>query len=184
MGIRNSTISLFQFRSSIIKISLYSFKIMIQRIQSLLLLLTAVALSVCLASNFFVKVLSSDELIAINSFHAFHKKGNTLVGESATFYIAVVIGISIALSIFTIFQYKKRLLQMILNSVNSLLMTITAGLIVYHVKIGYLKTMGADDAEPSVGMYAFLVAIFTTWLANRFIKRDEKMVKDADSRLR
>ncbi|MGL5079691.1 MAG: DUF4293 family protein [Waterburya sp.] len=44
--------------------------------------------------------------------------------------------------------------------------------------------MGADDAEPSVGMYAFLVAIFTTWLANRFIKRDEKMVKDADSRLR
>jgi Domain of unknown function (DUF4293) len=154
---------------------------MLQRIQSVFLLLTSAALAVFLATNSFVKAIGPDEKVAVNPFHVFYAKGNMAIQDIPTYYVAVLAVLALILSIFTIFQYKNRVRQMLLVALNSLLIGLALGITVYHIqndaiKMGDLKNAGTYG----IGLYAAFIALASNWLANRFIKRDEKLVKDAD----
>jgi glucan phosphoethanolaminetransferase (alkaline phosphatase superfamily) len=153
-----------------------------QRVQSLLLLVSILGTGVFLGTNSYVKIISPTEKIAVNAFHVFHQNGSEMK-EEQIYYVALLAGFSILLAIFTIFQYKNRIRQMLFVALNSLFLGVAMALTVYHVK-NTAEAMGGADGSFYIGLGGIFVALLANMIANRFIKKDEKLVKDADSRLR
>ena len=85
---------------------------------------------------------------------------------------------SATLSIVTIFSYKRRQNQFVLNRLNIILNLILLGLFVYRS----LNTSGevAEISEKGVGMFLPIGAIVFLVLANKAIKKDEDLVKSVD----
>ena len=155
---------------------------MLQRIQSLFLLVAAIAMVVFLGTNSFVKELGPNENVVVNPYHVFHAKGQLAMYSISRFTISLFWGFwLLGCLYFTIFQYKNRLRQMLLVALNSLLIGVALAATVWHIQkdallIGDTSNQGAY----SYGMWAAFIALACNWIANRFIKRDEKLVKDAD----
>jgi hypothetical protein len=154
-----------------------------QRIQSILLGITVLANLVFLGTNSYIKTISPTENVAVNAFQVYHQSGTMALSKVSIFYVAVLIGLSIVLSIFTITQYKNRVKQMLFVALNSLLIGISLALTVYHIQ-KTAPSMGGENGTYYIGLYALFVALVANWFANRFIKRDEKIVRDSESRLR
>ncbi len=152
---------------------------MLQRIQSLLLLLSAIALGVFLTTNTWTGG-TTEQQILVNPYQVLQTQGGLAGFKKEIFYVAVLAGLAIVLSIFAIFQFKNRVRQMLFVALNSLLIGAAVAVAVYHVKYDAMTLSGAGEGEFGIGLYAGFAALAFNWLANRFIKKDEKMVKDAD----
>lgn len=150
------------------------------RIQSLLLAITAVAMGIFLATNSFVKTIGSDERVVVNAFHVFQSKGNLAVSDKPIYYIAVAAFLALGLTIYTLFQHKNRIRQMLMVALNSLLIGVALATTVYHIQNDAVKLAGTDEGQYGIGIWAAFIGLASNWLANRFIKKDEKLVKDAD----
>ena len=85
--------------------------------------------------------------------------------------------VSAVLSLLTIFLFKNRKLQMRLNGVNILLNILLIGYLTFSVS----KLPGGFlDSEKGIGLFVPFVSIVLLFVANRFIKKDEKLVKSVD----
>ena len=152
---------------------------MIQRIQSVFLLITVMALAVFLGTNTYTKVISSSEMVALNPYRVFHQVGTIATGKPL-FYIAVLAGLAILLGVFAIFQYKNRVRQSMFVSVNALLMVITLATSVYHIIKDARPLSPGTEETFDVGFFALIIAMISNVAANWFIRRDEKLVRSAD----
>lgn len=86
-------------------------------------------------------------------------------------------GASVLLALVSIFSYKKRQNQFVLNRLNMILNFIIIGLLVYHS----LTLSGeAQVSEKGIGMLLPIFSIVFLALANKAIKRDEDLVKSVD----
>jgi hypothetical protein len=85
---------------------------------------------------------------------------------------------SATLAIIAITKYKNRFAQMKIGALNSLFMAGTIGSAVYFASqlIKSLETGG----EYGLGLWLPGVAVLCNLLANRFIRRDEKLVRDSE----
>jgi len=84
---------------------------------------------------------------------------------------------SATLSIITLFSYKKRKKQFVLNRLNIILNLILLGLFVYRL----LNLSGESEiSEKGIGMFLPVISIVFLSLANRAVKKDEDLVKSAD----
>ena len=128
---------------------------MIQRIQTLFLL----AATALLTSLFFVTIARSQveavKLVQIIPLLVFNV-------------------ITIALSFISIFLYKKRILQLRLTILNSII------LIGYQSWIVYLFIIRPDGSAFTTPAVFPIIAAILSWLAFRYIARDEAMVRAAD----
>jgi Domain of unknown function (DUF4293) len=154
-----------------------------QRPQTLLLLLAIVANGVFLGTNSYIKTISPTEKIAVNAFQIFKQNGDVVGEKVPIYYVALLVGLSILLSIFIIFQYRNRVKQMLFVALNSLLLGGALAATVYHIQKTAVA-MGGAGGDYYIGIGAIFVALIANWLANRFIKKDEKLVRDSDTRLR
>ncbi len=137
------------------------------------------ALAVFLGTNTYTKIISDNESVTLNPYHMFHKVG-TLGTDTPIFYIAVLAGIAILIAIFALFQYKNRVRQMLFVSLNALVMMITLAVCVYHILQDARPLAATGDETFDIGFFALIVAMISNLLANRFIKRDEKLVRSAE----
>lgn len=151
---------------------------MIQRIQTLFLGLVAFTMTL----NLFSTVWQADtegKSILLTPFYLSEK---TIEGEHyhGVIYIALLIILIIGISIFSITRFKNRPLQLKLGLGSSVLLCLVVG--AYYLVIGKGKTMIAADAVAHFdpGFYLPLIAIVLNILANRFIKKDENLVKSVD----
>jgi hypothetical protein len=85
------------------------------------------------------------------------------------------------LSVVSIFSYKKRKNQFVMNRLNIILNLILLGLFVYRL----LNLSGETDpakvvSEKGIGMLLPIVSIVFLGLANKAIKKDEDLVKSVD----
>jgi len=152
---------------------------MIQRIQSVFLLITAMALAVFLGTNAYTRTLSASESVIVNPYHVLHKVG-TLGTEKPIFYVAVMACISILVTIIALFQYRNRLRQILFVAFNALMMGVTLAVTVYHI-VKDAKQVGTGGEETyEVGIFAMIIALLSNYIANYFIKKDEKLVRSAD----
>ncbi len=141
---------------------------MIQRIQSLYLLLAALV-SGGLIFIFYLWVSQSGvNYYAINS-----------IGEENLFLKSIgilFIGSSI-LSIISLFLFKNRKTQVVINRLNIILNFFLLGIIVY-----LLLTLSGEAvvSEKGIGSFLPLIAILLLVLANKAIIKDEKLVKSVD----
>ncbi len=85
---------------------------------------------------------------------------------------------SATVAIIEIGKFENRLLQLKLGALNSLLMTGAIGVAVYFAT-GLIKANQLGGAY-GLGMYLPAVAMISNLIANRFIRRDEKLVRDSE----
>lgn len=85
--------------------------------------------------------------------------------------------ISAILALVVIFLFKNRKLQMNLIKVAIVLNILLIGYLAYR-----LSTLpgGFSDSEKGIGLFAPFTSIILLLLANRFIKKDEALVKSID----
>jgi glucan phosphoethanolaminetransferase (alkaline phosphatase superfamily) len=154
---------------------------MLQRIQSLFLAIIGISMGAFTALPLWDKT-AADQLQTahLTALRLVHKQGITEF-VTPTWYMAVLAAVVGLVAVFTIFQYKNRLLQSGLCAVNSILMTVLMGLTMY-----FIFGKGQKFFEPEVqghfdfGFYALITALLANVLANRFIRRDEKFVRSQD----
>ena len=149
---------------------------MIQRIQTVYLFFVAVVLIVCMCMpvSYFIgpeQIVSKMTNLAIVA-----QDGSANYAPWALFVILLV---SAALALFTIFLFKKRMLQIRLTVFSTIL------LIGYYITLGVFIYMLKGDAHFRVALGACLpfIAIVLNWLSIRAIGKDETLVK-AYERLR
>lgn len=154
---------------------------MIQRIQSIFLFLIAAAMGVTLANPIWEKPGSKPgEEAELTSLQYAYEQGVTTF-VTPLWYLAGLLVIIAVIALVAIFQYKKRLLQMGLCAVNAILLTASMGVILYNVLING-KSYGnpADQGSFLTGFWSIVVALVLNALANRFIRRDEKLVRESN----
>ena len=136
------------------------FKKMIQRIQTLYLLLVA-ALAGLLSIWAPLWTESTGEVV-------FVKK---------ELLILVLFGLSAAFAFIAILLYKNRKLQFVINRLNIIFNLTLLGLFVYRS----LNLSGETEvSEKGIGMLLPIISIVFLVLANRAIKKDEDLVKSVD----
>lgn len=147
---------------------------MIQRIQSVYLLLITILLVVamCMPIGQFIE---ADNITA----HIFKPLGVTLAsGETqATWGLFGILLISAVINFMTIFLYRNRMLQ-VRMTIFSMLM-----LVGYYITLGvfwYVLKEESQTFQLGWAMYLPLVCIILDYLAFRAIYRDEIMVRAAD----
>ncbi|MDQ5928701.1 MAG: hypothetical protein QG594_476 [Bacteroidota bacterium] len=134
---------------------------MIQRIQTIYLLLTFLITGVLL---FFIP------LWTING-KAFYFMQDQIY--------TILLGLSTMLTIVSIISYKKRQNQFVMGRLNIILNLILLGLFVYRSLNLSGETVNAVS-EKGIGMFLPIVAIVLLVLANKAIKKDEDLVKSVD----
>ncbi|RZJ27819.1 MAG: DUF4293 family protein [Flavobacterium sp.] len=90
----------------------------------------------------------------------------------------VLIGLSVSLIWLSIFSYKKRQHQFVMNRLNIILNLILLGLFVYRSL--NLSGEAITVSEKGIGMFLPIVSIVLLVLANKAIKKDEDLVKSVD----
>lgn len=141
---------------------------MLQRIQTIFMLLVTIV-SGLLANVFMLWKATYDK-----NFMAYE----SILQKSFTLKpIGIIFIISAILAFITIFYYKNRQLQFVLNRINIILNFLLVAFIVYHV----LNLSGETlVSEKGIGSFLPILSIFLLVFANKFIKKDENLVKSAD----
>ena len=154
---------------------------MIQRIQSVFLLLLALAMLSLLALPLWHKLdpLTGQEL-TLTAF-GFEAKGVALPASiGPVWLIGVLATASAAIALFEIFQFRNRLRQLLLGTVNLLLITATLGAeFLFYTKGEQLVNIKLEG-QVMIAFYLPTLALVLNLLANRFIRRDEQLVRSAD----
>lgn len=154
---------------------------MIQRVQSVFLAIVAI----CMVCTFFFPVLKKTNTKGASVELSYTKMTFTAQDKtqktSPTFYMAILAALAAATSIFSISSFKKRLLQMKLGLLNSLLMAGILAFTMYFISQGE-KHIGMNIGYKSfnVGFYLPLVALVCNIVANRYIRKDERLVRESD----
>jgi len=95
-------------------------------------------------------------------------------------YIGILAIISVMVSLFSIFQFKKRLFQMNLGMFNTLIIIGTIGGVFLGIRKGKSLLPVIENDDFMIGFLFPVVALILNVMANRFIRNDEKLVKSAD----
>ncbi len=157
---------------------------MLQRIQSLFLGIVVIAM---LATSFFpIWSETNPESGEYNQISALYYKHipTTDAPVEHTGFPYAIIGIltfaSATVAFIAITKYKNRMLQMKLGLLNSLLMLVALGCILWFTYQGEAKWMPEIRGGYQIGLFMPAIAVLCNSLANRFIRRDEKLVRSVD----
>ena len=139
---------------------------MIQRIQSIYLLLVAI-LSAGLIFAFELWKMAEVKVFALDLFSE----------ESILSKLVPVLFLSsAALALYTIFSFKDRKKQFVLSRLIILINLFLLGVLIYLS----LNLPGEVTSEKGIGMFIPTVAILFSVMANKAIKKDEDLVKSVD----
>lgn len=157
---------------------------MIQRIQSFYLLLVVVA-GILL---FFMPLATYLSELGVYRFYLYGIKdmvhdpfGETNPSLFSHWFgipLSVVQGLIVLVGVITIFQYRKRLLQIRLNRLNIFLQVILVGGIFFFSNMIESKVLATADY--GIGNGLPLISIILLFLANNGIRKDEKLIRSAD----
>lgn len=86
---------------------------------------------------------------------------------------------AITLAIMGILKYNNRMTQMKIGALNSFFL-VGVILAAFYFSNDLIKTMDAGTGAYGLGMWLPGVAVLCNLLANRFIRKDEKLVRDSN----
>ena len=141
---------------------------MIQRIQTLFLL------AATLVSGLVASLISLWNATYDNYFIAYE----SILHKSLVIKpIGILFIVSAIFSFITIFLFKNRKLQFVMNRLNILVNFLLLGFIVYNL----LNLSGETlVSEKGIGSFLPILSVFLLVFANRYIKKDEDLVKSVD----
>ena len=157
---------------------------MIQRIQTVFLILVVIGMFAYLFLPYWMK---ADEISGSHViFTAFFMKqipGEN--NESVITYTPYIYGgigavFAIIIASIEIFMYKNRLTQIKLGLVNSIIMSLTLFFSAWLAMKGQQHVMPAVSGSFEAGLFAPVFSMIFNSLANRYIKKDEDLVRSID----
>ncbi len=105
-------------------------------------------------------------------------------GEKAIIYENFIIGgiiiISCIIALLSIFSFKNRLTQIKLGAINSFINSMLIIYFLYQVFYNELYIQVNDKINFLISFYLIFLALFFNFLANRFIRKDELLVRESD----
>ncbi len=109
------------------------------------------------------------------------ESGAEVVAQTNNTIFIMIVGLMAAgIALYSIFQYKNRLLQMKLGALNALFMAATLGLTYWQsTEMNKMLDKVTHDS-PLVGFFLIAGALICNISANRFIRKDENLVRSAD----
>jgi hypothetical protein len=154
---------------------------MIQRIQSVLL----AGVVICMITLLFVTIwqkqnIETKESVTLTAFSIKSelKTGNV---ESSIILIGALAIAAAGIAGYSIFQYQKRTLQLLLGIVNSMLLMGLLGSMWYAVEFNASKILlNGNPAKFGIGFFMPAVSMLLNMMSSKFIRRDEKLVNSAD----
>ncbi len=156
---------------------------MIQRVQSLFLL--GVAFS--LAASLFFPIWEKQDTnngsgVILEAFYAeTHSVGQPVTREYfPTAILAIVALVAISLAVIEIFQFRNRLNQIKLGAVNSLVMAGFLGIAIYFTFRLEEMVPVPGEGTYEFGLYLPAIALICNLLANRYIRKDDSLVRSVD----
>ena len=165
---------------------------MIQRIQSIFLLLVTISLF----STFFFPLSEKIVYTNENNIMAIQEKETLYIYElvyeqyisendpSAILYprpyILFLIFIAGGLSFYSIFQYNNRINQIKIGAINSIIMSVTIAIILYELFYKEVMNKNTFDVNILISFYLIFTALIFNSIANRFIKKDEILVNESN----
>jgi Domain of unknown function (DUF4293) len=157
---------------------------MLQRAQSLFLALSGCFMITMVFFPFWSKTdLDTGSKFFFSSLGTTMKSGAGEVLE-IQYFPYLIIGIlglmSAGIAFFELFQYGNRLLQIKIGAINSLFMGISLGGAIYFITQFDKEIFPYSPGSFHEGFYLPAAAMLSNVIANRLIKRDEKIVKNAD----
>lgn len=140
---------------------------MIQRIQTIYLLLTSVV-SGGLIFIFNLWISTGEKIFVVDLF------SNKLISLQ---FIPIMFFISSILAVVNIFIFNNRKLQFVIGRVLILINLFLLGLLIYQ---SLMISGETSVSEKGIGMFLPILAILLLVLANKAIKKDEDLVKSVD----
>lgn len=150
-----------------------------QRIQTVFLVVAIVSLIAAILLPIWVHetIGQSHKLYALH-YSITAQSGDMISTEYFPYCLTAILAIaSITLSFIEIGKYKDRLLQMKLGALNSLFL---AGTIASAFIFSNQLAKQFDGGKLGLGLWLPGIAVLCNLLANRFIRRDEKLVRDSN----
>lgn len=126
---------------------------MLQRIQTIFLIIAALSAAALHFTGMDVKIFGNHYIVAATTLFSF------------------------VLSLVSVFSYKNRPRQIMLNNFNMMINALLTGVLLY-----WLLTLsgGIDFPEKGIEPVFPFIALFCLFLANLNIRRDERLVKSVD----
>ncbi len=157
---------------------------MIQRIQSIFLISIILLMTLVLFFPIWEKRVSEKVNTNVDAFHITYVKSNTdgrdTILKETSIYIAILAIITVIIASTSLFSYKNRITQLKLGAINSLLLTLTLGACIYCSFQANKLTNTEGSGEYLLGLFLIITSILLNIISNRFIRRDENLVKSAD----
>ena len=104
------------------------------------------------------------------------KDGIVVIDKNEPLILGLIFG-SIAFAFISIFNFKKRKLQFVINRLNIILNFVLLGVFVYR---SLTLSGGTFVSEKGIGVLIPIISIVFFVMANKAIKRDEDLVKSVD----
>ena len=149
---------------------------MLQRIQTVFLIITIVGMGVFLGFPIWSKIApAGTENAQLTATKLIHQTNAVQSQVQPIYYFVAIV------SAYAIISFKNRTLQSALCAVNSLLMTVMIGLVIYYTF--YTTSKLFDEGNPGnyeIGFYGLMASMLANVFANRFIRKDEKAVQQSN----
>lgn len=146
-----------------------------QRIQTVFLAIAILVLLVSLVLPIWTIEINGEPNV-LTAFY--YLKGDTY--QYNPYSLTAILAIASAtLACIEIMRYKNRLTQMKMGALNSLFLVGTIGSALYFAT-QLIKALEGGGGQYGLGMWLPGIAVVCNLLANRFIRKDEKLVRDSD----
>lgn len=163
---------------------------MLQRIQTVILFVVSLLMIVNIFSPVWVNINhdTGESHILYTSFYEFVPSSGA--DAQVTYFpfatISIISLLSALFAFYEIFQYRRRGNQMKIGALNSIVMTVCLGLSVWFATdlqrslIISHEWMKTQFGAYGYGLYIPVAAMILNLIANRLIRRDEKLVRSVD----
>jgi hypothetical protein len=157
---------------------------MIQRIQTVFLLLVGISMALFLIFPSWMLVHpETGEMYKLYSVFMLHQPEGAGTQEYIFYPYSISGGlavISMVVAFTEIFKYKNRLTQIKLGLLNSILMVASLLVLVFLSYFDQMKLLPGIQGVYQPGLFMPAAALIFNSLANRFIRKDEKLVRSVD----
>jgi uncharacterized membrane protein len=162
---------------------------MFSRIQTIFLFLVALAMFTLLLFPIWTKSDAKGLKTAeLNAFSLTYQKPNEKSQTTPSFYIALAAIGAGAVSLYSVIRYRNQMKdtklalynQIRFSMMASLLIMITAVLIIFFQQFAVKTASGANNGSFGIGFFCIPVALLCNFLASRFIRRDYNTIKSMD----
>ncbi len=145
---------------------------MIQRAQSIFLAVVAICMALVCSFPIWSKA---------NSQQSIKMTAISFSTNQSTIFILIFAVIAAILAIYSLLSFKNRKRQMLLGAIISMIIAISMGFIFYYIiKVGRPAFDPEIEGNYELGFYAGGVGLLANMIANRFIRRDENLVRSSD----